>query len=246
MEILAIIPARGGSKSIPRKNIKKLNGIPLIAYSIAAGLAAKHISRVIVSTDDDEIAEIAHRWGAEVPFMRPARLSHDDTPDLPVFQHALKWLAKHENCVPDVIVQLRPTSPFRPPECVDQAIEILLSDDAADSVRGVVPSGQNPYKMWRFDKRGYMHPLLKVPGTPEPYNMPRQKLPLTYWQTGHVDVIRYKTIMAKGSMSGDRTLPLILDPRYAIDIDTISDWSRAEWLMDHLELSIVRPEVVKI
>lgn len=239
--VLAIIPARGGSKSIPRKNIKPLHGIPLIAYSIAAGLQARHISRVIVSTDDDEIAEIARHWGAEVPFRRPIKLAGDDTPDLPVFQHGLKWLAEHENYVPDVIVQLRPTSPFRPLGCVDQAVNILLADDAADSVRTIVPSGQNPHKMWRVAEKGYLYPLLKVPGIVEPYNAPRQQLPLTYWQTGHVDVIRYKTIMTKGSMSGDRILPLILDPRCAIDIDTESDWSYAEWLMDHLELSIVRP-----
>lgn len=242
-KVLAIIPARGGSKSIPRKNIKLLHGIPLIAYSISAGLQAKSVTRVIVSTDDQEIARVARKYGAEVPFIRPKNLAQDDTLDLPVFVHALKWLAKKENYVPDVIVQLRPTSPFRPPECVDGAVGILLDHKTADCVRAIVPSGQNPYKMWRLGKRGYMNPLLAVPGIAEPYNAPRQKLPKTYWQTGHVDVIRYTTIMTKGSMSGERILPLILDPRLAIDIDTESDWSRAEWLMDHLELHIVRPEL---
>ncbi len=240
-KVLAIVPARGGSRGIPRKNIKLLHGIPLVAYSIAAGLQAKLVNRVIVSTDDDEIAEIARRWGAEVLFKRPSKLAGDETPDLPVFQHALKWMAKHENYVPDVIVQLRPTSPLRPPECVDQAVDILLGDGTADCVRSIVPSGQNPYKMWRLSEKGYIYPLLEAPGINEPYNLPRQKLPLTYWQTGHVDVIRYKTL-TKGSMSGDRILPLILDPRYVIDIDKESDWSRAEWLMDHLDLPIVRPE----
>lgn len=239
--VLAIIPARGGSKSTPGKNIKLLNGIPLIAYSIAAALQAKVVSRVIVSTDDEEIAQIARGFGAEVPFIRPGKLALDDTPDLGVFEHALRFLKEHENYIPDMIVQLRPTSPFRPPVFVDKAVEILLKDRTADCVRAVVPSGQNPYKMWRFDKKGHMKPLLKAPGIAEAFNMPRQKLPATYWQTGHVDVIRYKTIMTKGSMTGGRILPLLLDPRYAIDIDTESDWSRAEWLMDHLELPIVRP-----
>lgn len=240
--VLAIIPARGGSKSIPRKNIKLLHGIPLIAYSIAAGLQANRVNRVIVSTDDDEIAKTARRFGTEVPFMRHTELALDDTPDLPVFQHALTWLRKHENYIPDVIVQLRPTSPFRPPKLVDQAVDILLDNKTADSVRTVIPSGQNPYKMWRAAKNGYINPLLKATGIAEPYNAPRQKLPLTYWQTGHVDAIRYKTIMTKSSMSGRRILPVILDPRYAIDIDTEADWSYAEWFMDHLNLSIVRPE----
>jgi len=243
-KVLAIIPARGGSKSLPRKNIKQLHGIPLIAYSIAAGLQAKHISRVIVSTDDAEIAEVARTWGAEVPFIRPGKLAQGDTPDFGVFQHALKWLAEQENYVPDVIVQLRPTSPFRPPECVDQAVDLLLDDRIADSVRTIVPSGQNPYKMWRIAEKGYISPLLKAPaGIVEPYNTPRQQLPPTYWQTGHVDVARYPTIMKKDSMSGDRILPLILDPRYAIDLDTESDWSRAEWVMDSLESSIIRPKI---
>lgn len=240
-EVLVIIPARGGSKSLPRKNIRLLQGIPLIAYSIAAGLKAKLVTRVIVSTDDQEIAEIARGYGAEVPFIRPSTLAADDTPDLPVFQQALEWLKKQENYVPDIIVQLRPTSPFRLPNFVDQAVSMLLADSGADSVRSITPSGQNPYKMWRFDKTNYLSPLLKVPSLAEPYNSPRQKLPDTYWQTGHIDVIRHKTIMEQGSMSGKNILPVIIDPLYAIDIDKEFDLIRAEWLMDHFKLSIVRP-----
>ena len=227
-EVLAIIPARGGSKSIPHKNIKLLGGIPLIAYSISIALKAKTVNRVIVSTDDPKIAKIALKYGAEVPFMRPAQLARDDTLDLPVFQHALKWLAKEENYKPDLIVQLRPTSHFRPPELVDQAIDALLNDENADSVRGIIPSGQNPYKMWRISKKGYMAPLINNSGFSEPYNMPRQKLPATFWQTWHIDVIRYRTIMKKSSMSGTKILPLILDPKYAVDIDNLRDWKRAE------------------
>lgn len=241
-EVLAIIPARGGSKSISRKNIKLLNGKPLIYYSILAGLRSKTVNRVIVSTDDLEIADIAKKFGAEVPFMRPAKLARDDTPDLPVFEHALKWLKEHENYIPDVIVQLRPTSPFRPPGCVDKAVSILLEDESADCVRVVVPSTQNPYKMWRLTKKGYLSPLLEASGIDEPYNVLRQNLPVTYWQSGHIDVIRYKTITTKGSMTGEHILPLILDPRYAIDIDTQSDWSRAEWLVDNLKLPMIRPQ----
>ncbi len=245
-KVLAIIPARGGSRSIPRKNIKLLHGIPLIVYSIAAGLAAKKVGRVVVSTDDSEIAGVARKYGAEVPFIRPAELAGDDTPDLPVFQHALKWLREKENYVPDIVVQLRPTSPFRPEGLVDEAIDILLTDDAADSVRAVTASGQNPYKMWRLRQKGYMSPLLKIAGTEEPYNMSRQKLPETYWQTGHIDVIRYKTIMDKDSMSGTRILPFIVDARYAADLDNLSDWKRAEWLIkewliNNPELPLVRP-----
>lgn len=238
--VLAIVPARGGSKSIPRKNIKPLGGIPLIAYSIAAGLQAEMVDRVIVSTDDPEIAEIAQHWGAELPFLRPPELAQDDTPDLPVFQHTLQWLAERENYIPDVVVQLRPTSPLRPPDCVDQAVTALRQYEKADSVRGVVPSGQNPFKMWRFQDDGYMQPLLQTQFD-EPYNMPRQNLPDTYWQTGHIDAIRYATIMDQQSMTGRYIWPLVLDPRYTIDIDTDQDWQRAEWMLGQMALPFVQP-----
>jgi N-acylneuraminate cytidylyltransferase len=246
MEVLAIIPARGGSKSIPRKNIRLLLGHPLIAYSIAAGLQAPSVNRVIVSTDDEEIAAIARRYGAETPFLRPTELSQDTTTDFPVFTHALNWLVENENYHPDIVVQLRPTSPVRPPDCVENAVRLLFDHPEADSVRGVVPSGQNPYKMWRINPTGRMVPLLQVEGILEPYNSPRQVLPQTYWQTGHIDAIRTSTIFEKNSLSGDVILPLILNTRYTIDIDTLKDWERAEALVAQRELPMVRLADTKI
>ncbi|TET81568.1 MAG: acylneuraminate cytidylyltransferase [Anaerolineales bacterium] len=240
LEVLALVPARGGSKSIPGKNIRLLAGHPLMAYSIAAGLQANSVTRVIVSTDDEEVAKIAVRYGAEVPFMRPPDLAADDTPDLPVFQHALTWLEGQGGYRPDVIVQLRPTSPVRPLDCVDRAVKLLLGHPEADSVRGVVPCGQNPYKMWSILENGRLEPLLSG-GFNEPYNMPRQKLPPTYWQSGHIDVIRPATILEKGSMSGEVILPLILDPKYTVDIDNLGDWHRTEWMLLHNELDFVCP-----
>lgn len=241
-EVLAIIPARGGSKGIPRKNIRNFAGHPLIAYSIAAALQSRRVSRVIVSTDDAEIAEVACAYGAEVPFLRPAELAQDSTLDLPVFQHALAWLTANEAYAPDVVVQLRPTSPIRPVGLVDEAVHILLEHPEADSVRGVVPAGQNPHKMWRIDlQTGQMKNLLDVPGVPEPYNAPRQVLPPVYWQTGHIDVIRPVTILEKNSMSGEVILPVMIDPRYTVDIDSLADWARAEWLVWHGGLEMVHP-----
>lgn len=239
-EVLAVVPARGGSKSIPRKNLRLFAGHPLLAYSIAAGLQASRVTRVIVSTDDPEIGDRAREYGAEVPFLRPAEFAQDDTPDLPVFQHALSWLSEKEGYRPEVVVQLRPTSPVRPIGCVDQAVELLLAAPDADSVRGVVPAGQNPFKMWRIDGRGSLEPLLTT-GPPEAYNQPRQALPQTYWQTGHVDAIRTDTITAESSMSGRRILPLLIDPAYSVDIDTPRDWAWAERLVEAGELSMVRP-----
>ena len=242
-EVLAVIPARGGSKGIPRKNIKLFAGYPLIAYSIAAGLQSELTTRVIVSTDDEEIAEVARKWGAETPFLRPAEFAADNTLDLPVFQHALAWLKEHENYVPDIVLQLRPTSPARPRTLVDDAIRLLIDHPEADSVRGVVPADENPHKMWRVDpKTGLMTGLLKVEGIDEPYNAPRQKLPPVYWQTGHIDAIRpERTFMAGNSMSGKNILPLFLDPEFTIDIDTPFDWVRYEWMVYHAGLDMVWP-----
>lgn len=238
-KIIAIIPARGGSKSIPGKNIKLLNHIPLIAYSIAAALHTPLIDRVIVSTDDPEIAKIAERWGAEVPFLRPEELAQDHTTDLPVFQHTIKWLEDHEGYKPDIIVQLRPTSPFRPTGSIENAIHVL-TEGQFDSVRSITPSGQNPYKMWKI-KDKEIAPILPSEFE-EPYNMPRQKLPPTYWQTGHIEVIHRDTIIEKNSMTGSSVAPFIIESRYSIDLDTHEQWLLAEYAIRHWSLDIIYPK----
>ena len=241
-EVLAVIPARGGSKGIPRKNIKDFAGFPLIAYSIAAAKQSKLVTRVIVSTDDEEIAGIARQWGAETPFLRPAEFARDNTLDLPVMQHCLSWLRENEGYQPDMVLWLRPTSPIRPKSCLDEAVQLLLDHPEADSVRGVVGAGQNPFKMWTIDAdTGALKPLLTVEGIKEPYNAPRQALPEAFWQTGHIDSIWTKTILEKGSMTGDVIFPLMIDPRYTVDIDVASDWKNAERLLSDGALDMVTP-----
>jgi len=240
-EILAIIPARGGSKGIPHKNIRNFAGYPLIAWSIAAAKQSKSVTRVIVSTDDEEIAAVAREWGAETPFLRPAEFAQDNSTDLPLFEHALSWLAENEGYKPDVLIQLRPTSPIRPRGLIDNAVKILLDHRDADCVRGVVPAGQNPHKMWCFDDVNQpMKPLLTVDGITEPYNAPRQILPPVYWQTGHIDAIRASVIHNKHSLTGDVIYPLVIDARYTVDIDTLPDWARYEALV-YSGLEMVSP-----
>lgn len=230
-EVLGLIPARGGSKSVLKKNMKLLAGKPLIAYTIEEARESRFITRLIVSTDDEDIARVSRKYGAEVPFLRPKELAEDDTPDLPVFQHALKWLKENEDYTPDIIVHLRPTSPFRKAEHIDAGIELLTKDKKADSVRSVCQPGQTPYKMWKM-RDGYLVPLLTLEEKAmEPYNMPRQKLPIVYWQTASVDVTRYNTIMGKNSMTGERILPLIIDEEYSIDLDSETDFRIAEEIM---------------
>ena len=242
MEILAIIPARGGSKGIPRKNIRDFAGYPLIAYSIQAALTSKYVTRTIVSTDDLEIAEVARQYGAETPFIRPSEFAQDRSLDLPVYKHALEKLRDQEGYIPDLVVQLRPTSPIRPINLVDDAIEAILNNPKADLVRGVVPSGQNPHKMWKFNRElGTLEGLIKVEGIQEPYNAPRQVLPETFWQTGHIDVIKPEVILKHNSMSGKNILPVFIDPDFTVDLDKPSDWVKAEWIVWYGDLQMVTP-----
>ena len=244
-EVLAIIPARGGSKGIPRKNIRPFIGSPLIAYSIAAGLQSETVTRVIVSTDDEEIAAVSRNNGAETPFLRPAELAGDRILDLPVFQHALQWLAEHENYHPDVVVHLRPTTPLRPPDLVDHAVRILFDHPKADSVRGLTPAHQNPFKMWLLDDEDKpIRPLIPVPAIAESYNAPRQILPTAYAHNGLIDIIRPATILQLNSMSGKTILPVLFDPNYDVDLDTPEDWRRAEERISHNGLKMIWPGYV--
>jgi CMP-N-acetylneuraminic acid synthetase len=238
-DVVALIPARGGSKSIPRKNLRPLGGHPLIAWTIAAARESSRVGEVIVSTDDEEIRSVAAEYGAEAPFLRPAALAQDDTPDHPVFLHALWWLETDRGRKPDVVVHLRPTSPLRPAGLVDEAIARLAANPEADSLRSVTPAGQNPFKMWTREER-WLKPLLG-PVAQELFNQPRQKLPLALWQTGHVDVIRRRTLLDLASMTGRRILGFEVDSRHAVDIDTPDQWVFAEWLIACAELELVRP-----
>lgn len=221
-EVLIIIPARGGSKGTPQKNIKVFAGHPLIAHSITAAHFTRYASKVIVSTDSYEIAEIAKHYGAEVPFLRPPELARDDSRDIEFCQHVL------ENIGGDYgyIVILRPTSPIRPHGFVNQGILRLDEVEYADSLRAVTEAPATPYKMW--DMRGNrITPLISDPDIKEAYNAPRQTLPQVYWQTGHLDVIRRETI-EKGSITGGYVIPQYIEPKYCVDIDTPEDFQRAE------------------
>ena len=199
-KVLALIPARGGSKGIPRKNVMIIGGKPLIAHSIEQALSSRCVTRTIVSTDDAEIAQVAKQWGAEVPFIRPAEYAQDLSPDIDVFRHALLWLQEQEGYSPDLVVHLRPTGPVRRVELIDQVIDLLDSHPDVDAVRSVSLAIQSPYKMWRILPSGEMEPVLCQSGVPDSQSLPRQQLPLIYWQNGYVDVIRPRAVLEKNSM----------------------------------------------
>jgi N-acylneuraminate cytidylyltransferase len=239
--ILALIPARGGSKGVPRKNILPIAGKPLIAYSIQQARASKLINRVVVSTDDEEIAEVARAWGAEVPFMRPAWCAQDASPDIDVFCHALEWLHAQEGYRPEAVVHLRPPGPVRRVEHIDEAIELLLHHPEADAVRSVSLARQTPYKMWHVAASGHLKPVLELPDTPDCQSLPRQRLPLVYWQNGYVDIVRPRAVLDSHRMWGTCVLPYFVGEQL-YEVDYPEDIAQVEEALKRLEQSTVPAE----
>lgn len=222
-QVLAIIPARGGSKGFPGKNKSLLQGAPLLAWSIAAGLEAKGVDKVIVSTDNAELASLGTAWGAQVPFLRPPEISDDAATDVAFLKHALLFFDQHLNWRPEYVVLLRPTSPIRPQGIVDNCLERLMAHPEADSLRVVTEAPQTPYKMW-WNQGDFLSPILQAPsGIPQPFNAPRQSLPKVFWQIGTLDIIRSSVILENHSASGNKILGHYLPPDYAIDIDSERD-----------------------
>lgn len=220
LKILALIPARSGSKGIPRKNIANLGGYPLIAYTIAAAKLSRYINRIIVTTDDRGIAGIARRFGAETPFLRPKRLSGDKSLDIGFFQHALNWLKKQEKYTPDLIVHLRPSTPFREVKVIDRAILEIIKDKKATSLRSAeLFNRESPYKLFKkvnnycsfFGSDDFGKNV-------EYYNYPRQMFPLIYRPNGYVDIVLPKTLLNTGLLHGRYIRAFITEK--VVDIDS--------------------------
>lgn len=226
MRVLGLIPARGGSKGVPRKNIRLLAGKPLIGHTIDAALGANHIDRVVVSTEDDEIADAAKALGAEVPFERPASLAEDDTPMLPVVVHAVQSMSA-SGWKPDLVCLLQPTFPFRRASDIDACIEALEAH-RADCVISVhrVPHQFNPH--WVYFQRPDGS-LGLATGESEPIPR-RQDLPDAFHRSGSIYVSRSVIITERGSLYGDRVFGYEMPSEGSCNIDTTADWERAEAL----------------
>lgn len=222
-EVLAVIPARSGSKSVRDKNIRLIAGKPMFAYSIEHGLKTPDIDRVIVSTDSERYAKIAKEYGAEVPFIRPKEYATDTSLDIDVFRHALMYLKDNEDYIPDIVVQLRPTYPIRDIQDIENMITYLIEHPEVESIRCVAPANEIPYKMWFMDNEKMLKPVMK--DIPECYNMPRQQLPRVYYQNACIDVFRASVIFEKNSMTGDVIAGYEMNENY--DIDTEEDFMRA-------------------
>ena len=226
LKILALIPARGGSKGIPRKNIIDICGKPLIYWTIQQAKRSKYINRVIVSTDSSEIAEISELNGAEIPFTRPADISQDSSTDLEVFKHSLSWLEKKDKYTPDLVVHLRPTGPARYVNIIDEAIEKLSKDPSFDCLRSVSLSSQTAYKMWQIENSELISIGNKL-GVIESHSAPRQALPKTYWPNGYVDIVSPTTILREKSMTGKKVMPFLTIHK-SNDLDYPEDIKKVE------------------
>lgn len=227
MNICTVIPARGGSKSIKKKNIQPLNDKPLLAYSIEYSRSCPLVSVTFVSTDSPEIQTIAKEFGAFAAFLRPAEFATDDSRDYPFMRHALEALEDHFDQIFDAFVLLRPTSPLRPKGLIERATKLLEDNPHGTSVRSVARTDKHPYRHWFFDGAAIRSPFKEIPGEQEPYNVPRQALPDCYFQTGDLEMVRRDTLLA-GSVSGEHVLGLTIDESEYVDIDTMDDLDRAK------------------
>jgi CMP-N,N'-diacetyllegionaminic acid synthase len=234
VRVLGVITARGGSKGLPGKNLRLLAGKPLIAHTIDTAIESRAFDRVILSTDDEAIAAAGRSRGCDVPFMRPAELARDETPHLPVLQHAIAWLATYEGYTPDAVMILQPTSPLRRVQDIRESIA-LLRESGADSVVSVseVPAHYNPMRTLSIDEHGVA--TLLVSGEPVRRRINRrQDMPAAWTMNGAIYLFRTSVLTAvEPSLYGNRTAAYVMPPESGISIDTLDDWNHAEQALGH-------------
>ncbi len=226
-KVLAIIPARGGSKGIPNKNIVMLNENPLIYYSITSALKSRYIDILIVSTDDSQIADIAKSFGASVPFIRPVQFAKDDTPDFPVFLHAIQEMEKLD-FFPNLVLNLRPTAPFRSTTTIDKALELFV-EKTPDSIRSMSKVKKHPYWMYKINNLG-VHPFIEGKSMKE-YPR-RQLLPELYYLDGVIDIMRRDIIIREKNLYGEKIVAYLTPEIESIDIDDMNDLNYARYLLN--------------
>lgn len=212
---MAVIIARGGSKSIPRKNVRPLAGKPMIVYTFEAALKSRRLERVFLSTDSEEIAALGRQCGVDVPCLRPAELAGDEVIGVLPVLHMVEWLEKHRNYTPDLVVLLQATSPLRPAEAIDEAIE-RLEKSGADAVVGVSPVEHHPYRMKQVDAQGRMINYVSL----DKADVNRQTLPELFIVNGAVYVIRREVLLKGRSLFPDNTQVVVMPPETAMDVDS--------------------------
>lgn len=238
--IVALIPARSGSKRVSGKNVRLLNGYPLIAYTIAAALQSKVFSAIIVSTDSEAYAEIAKQYGAEVPFIRPPQMAEDISPDIDWIEHALVEL-RAQGREFDCFSILRPTSPFRLPETIIRAWEKFLSQEGVDSLRAVEKCHEHPGKMWVI-RGGRMVPLLPFGPVEQPWHStPYQALPEVFTQNASLEIAWTRVIFEDRTIAGNVIVPFFTEGYEGFDVNHPYDWQLAEELIKLKQVNL--PEI---
>jgi len=223
---MAIVPARSGSKGIINKNIKLLNGHPLLAYSVRAACLTKGIDRVIVSTDSEEYAAIARKYGAETPFLRPKEISQDDSTDLELMCHAFDWFKKHEGFIPRLVVHLRPTGPLRQPEVIEGAIQAIEADSTATALRSIAETPESVYKWCELDG-DYLTCVCTKSRDLDTTSFGRQFYTKTYEPNGHVDILKSDFILKNKKIYGKSVIGYH-SPRGFMDIDNPENFDMVE------------------
>lgn len=228
MKIYSIIPARSGSKGVPAKNVRDLGGFPMLAYSIAISRLVKRIDRVIVSTNSRETAELAKKYGAEAPFLRPEKFCRDSSNDLDALGHALRWLRDNEGEMPDLVVYLRPSTPLRDPALISAAIKKIISFPRATSLRSAHPIAEPPHKLFQLSKSGFFTGFFPDHPDPEYHGVPRQLFPQAYHPNGYIDIMRSSFIKnSKFKLCfGNKILPFITP--IVTEVDTPEDFEYLE------------------
>ena len=233
MSVVAIIPARSGSKGVPNKNIKELCQYPLISYSIKLALKSKYINKVLLSTDSEEYKQIGLKFGAEVPFLRPKEISGDKSTDTELFCHLLKWYQQSKIKIPDFFVHLRPTTPLRKVEIVDEAIKKIMSNKSCTALRSVHEMSETAYKTLEIQNDDFLCSTFSRDRFLDKYNNSRQEYPKTYSANGYVDVLKTSFILKEGKIHGDKVLSFVTDP--ALEVDTFFDFELLEMLANKNE-----------
>jgi len=223
MKILAIIPARGDSKGIPQKNLRQLNGKPLIEYTIQTAKSSKLIDKIILSTDSQKIVNFSKSKKVETPFLRPKKLSQSNSRTIDVINHTVEFLKKYENYIPDIITILQPTSPLRTSNDLDRSIKLLKNSKDVSSILGVAEVKNHPFLCFQI-KNSFLNPFKS--NFQKFYQ--RQKFPIFYYPTGSIYTFWYKTLKKYGNIYGPKIKPFIVDIEDSVDIDTPYDLFQAE------------------
>ncbi|CAH2211896.1 acylneuraminate cytidylyltransferase family protein [Tepidibacter aestuarii] len=233
-KILAIIPARGGSKGVPRKNIKHLYGKHLIGWTIEAAKKSKYIDRLIVSTEDKEIAEVSKKYGCEIPFLRPKELAKDDTSGIDPVIHAVNCMKNDYGYNPDYVMLLQCTSPLRNEKQIDESIELILENENSESLISITEVEHNPYWNKKIDKNGFLKDFIEYDKSKF---VRRQDFKKIYRLNGAIYIAKTDLLIRQKSFDTKFTIPYIMDKKSSIDIDTIEDFELAEFYISKLNNS---------